>query len=394
MVVNYAILPHMYVQAHSSLQVYHEWFNLRNAMWKTLNELGTARFHFIPFRIPKFLPGKNEFKLFSKGMTLTGLKHFHGNETFDLLELWKIVESVSQGGAAPVPDELAKKTNLVFIESGQVSTLNFHDLLQWAKDEPAAIMNKFYVFMDHLLTMRTAVVTSDILQAIVVDKDEPMPDTVVDLELTSDEKLLAKDKTEHEMEIEMLQQAKVAEELVDEMEIEEPVVANTPIQERIMERAAAGTLSGAEQRGLLKLSERWKTLPNPFNKAEKLGDMRILEEDLKIEDEPFIRDIISVPDKSLLRSRVQDFDKRYAEKVMHKDLLNTCLAIQNSGVIIKDISVTEKNTAVTKSQTFIVQLQPVAGQASTIRFTVPKLEEDGSFLANGVKKRLDKQRSD
>lgn len=396
MVVNYSILPHMYVQAHNSLQVYQEWYNLRQCMWKTINELGDFRFHFIPFRVPKFLPGKNEFKLFSEKMSVTGLKHFHTNETFDLLELWKIVHDVSIGGNSPVSESIAKKTNLVFIESGQLSTLNLNDLLTWAKDEPATIMNKFYVFMDQLLSMRSMTVTSEVLKAIVATDETAMPDTEVSFELTSDEKLLAKEKTEHEMEVELVQQAQVASDLVDEMEVdvEEVVLAATPVQERIMERAAAGTLSGVEQRGLMKLSERWKNIPNPFNKNEKLGDMRITEEDLMIVDKPIVRDVISIPDKSLLHSKVQDFDKQYIEKVMHKDLLNVCLSIQNGGVIVKDIHVTEKNTAVTKTQTFHIQLQPIGGQASTVKFTVPKMEKDGTFLCNGVVYRHDKQKSD
>lgn len=397
MVVSYALLPHLYIQLHNNIAIYQEWQNLRHAMWNTITELGKERYHFIPYKVPHFIPAKSEFAKYSKEMTVTGLKQFHTKEQFDLLELWKLLEDASLGKVLPLSNDLMKITNLVFIESGKVVTFNMMDLVNWAVEQGDNILRSYYTLMDSLLGLKTSVNTLEVVNALseveeFTDKDkEPF---------VGDDKEIEPDKTDIEIEKELMAQADMLESLSEEndeksvdLDLEEKVFKSA-IEERIEERALAGSLSGAEQRGLIKLSERVNNIIHPFNPALTLKDTNVTLEDIAIVKKPVLKDVDTIIDKSMLESSVNELDKAYVKKLFHKDMLNACKSIQNAGLIIKDIKVTQKSTAVTETDTYAIQIQPIAGKASTIKFTVPRLRENGSFLANGVNYRMDKLRSD
>ena len=81
MVVNYSLLPHYNIQMHHPLAIYQEWQNMRDCMWNNIKELGTARYHIIPYKIPTYIPDKASFLRFYEEMTITGLKQFHEKDT-------------------------------------------------------------------------------------------------------------------------------------------------------------------------------------------------------------------------------------------------------------------------------------------------------------------------
>ena len=43
---------------------------------------------------------------------------------------------------------------------------------------------------------------------------------------------------------------------------------------------------------------------------------------------------------------------------------------------------------------YSVQTTPINGKSATFHFEIPNINEDGTFISNGVKCRLDKQRAD
>ncbi len=403
MVVNYSLLPHYNIQMHHPLAIYQEWQNMRDCMWNNIKELGTARYHIIPYKIPTYIPDKASFLRFYEEMTITGLKQFHEKDTFDFLELWAIVKAASEGKPFRLPQEIVDKTILVFIESNKVVTIQLKDLLLWAAEEKNMVMNVLYQFMDFLLSLRTPVDTGEIVAEVVKSKEEVklVEESSLDeeTEIVDNAKLSKTTTPEEKMSSEdidkmLMEQATHIEELLQEEMLETPVIAKNVIEEKIQERALAGTLSTAEQKGLVKLSEKWKTIPNPFNPKETLADVTITPEDTILSEEPVVDSSISIHDDSLTKSRLQNFDKQYVQKVMKKDILNTVMSLQNGGLLVKNIKATEKNTVATRNTEISVQVQPVAGTVSTIKFKIPTVKEDGTFLANGVNYRMDKLRGD
>ncbi|ANJ64976.1 putative RNA polymerase beta subunit [Erwinia phage vB_EamM_Special G] len=156
----------------------------------------------------------------------------------------------------------------------------------------------------------------------------------------------------------------------------------------------AGVLTVAEYKRFQQLAVAYKNIPNPVGEGT-LADLMIIDPskvtDLGGLDAP---DSISIIDKGLLKSSTKDFDKNYIKNLMEADILNAVLSIQNSGVAIIDYQREEKKDARNSYVVYSVQVQPVGGKVTTLRFRVPKLNEDGTSVVNGVKSRLRKQRVD
>lgn len=398
MVVNYSMLSRMYTYPTNNMLVYQEWSNNRATMWKTITDLGTERYHFIRYKMPEFLPSRPEFKRFSEKFTLRGLENFGTTEGLDLLELWTMLDEGIDGGIdSTLSDELMANIILTFVESGSVAMVNMLDLVTWKRDNQSATLLAFYKFLDILMSKRTNLTTTEVANAAddetvvgeeeeeLFDEDgEPVARAKVDEVIAAGNNSIA---------------ARVEGDDVPEDEPEEPGVDTIPygevaIDTAITARAATGQISKAEQRGLKVLAERYKRIPNPITGEGTLADMVVDTEDLTIGEETLMSDSITIHDKSMLKSKINDLDKQYIEKVYHKDIVSMLLHTQNAGVIIKDVKAKEKNDASTRSITYSVSFQPIGGKASTVHFTVPSLDPDGTFFAKGVRYRLDKQRGD
>lgn len=352
MVTNYSMLPRLYHYSSNNMSVYHEWANMRETMWKTIKTLGTQRYNFIRFKMPEFLPARNEFNRFAEKFTLKGLEQFHTAETLDLLDLWKItMEDVSSIDSLLSDAEMGK-TILTFVESGKLAFINLLDLVTWTRENPSKVGMALYKFFDTMMSERSIVET----QVILKDAEA---------------------------------------EVVTAPEMETAKIDTTVIDSLIKEQGEAGMLSAAEQRGLRKLANRVNEIPDPITGTKTFAASATIEPtDLQLVPTPVSTDAISIHDKSMLNSSIATFDKQYIEKVYHADIAGMILSLQNAGVVVKDVKVKEKRDAVTDAKIYSLQVQPIGGKQSTFTFTVPNINKDGVFLANDVKYRLEKQRGD
>lgn len=160
------------------------------------------------------------------------------------------------------------------------------------------------------------------------------------------------------------------------------------------ELADIGKLTAAEYRRIGTLATRYQTLPNPQGEGTLADLLRIDPKDISHITQTTIPDIPMVLDKSMLRSTLIDFDQDYVQKIMPKDIANAVLAVQNAGIAVTNFQVDRVSDVMNKYDAYTIQLTPVAGAPSTVRFRIPVIEEDGTFIANGVKQRLRKQRGD
>lgn len=162
--------------------------------------------------------------------------------------------------------------------------------------------------------------------------------------------------------------------------------------------ASKGLLSSAEIRRLHNLANRYKELKSPFDDNQSLEEyMEINQESLKIvpEEAPLTKkEIKGVLDKSMLDYSIRDFKSRYINEVMGKDLVNAVMHIQNAGIAVTDINLTRTDEYHGSYQTLSVQLTPVIGKPSTVKFKIPVIDEDGIFMANGVRYKMKTQRID
>lgn len=161
------------------------------------------------------------------------------------------------------------------------------------------------------------------------------------------------------------------------------------------ELADAGLVSGGEYRKLIALSENMVKLPDPYNPKGVMGDfIKIDPATIKLEKSAKLPDNPNVLDKSMLQSTLLDFDSKYINHVMKKDIVNSVVSIQNAGVAVTGYEVEEVEDLMSHYEIHTVRLTPASGRSSTIRFRVPVVNEDGTYVANGVRYRLRKQRGD
>lgn len=167
------------------------------------------------------------------------------------------------------------------------------------------------------------------------------------------------------------------------------------ILDKANEMADAGLLSGSEYKRAQRLASTYKTLPNPYGGKGTLAEaMKIDQQKLKIVNPPKMPKTSETFDEKSLKSTLFEFDSRYVEEVLPKDIINSVMTVQNAGVVVSDYNVETVEDVMNHYEIHTIKLSPVTGTASTIRFRVPKIGEDGTYFANGVKYYLRKQRGD
>ena len=159
--------------------------------------------------------------------------------------------------------------------------------------------------------------------------------------------------------------------------------------------ADAGQLSGAEYRRFQAISTAYTRLPDPYGKEDRLSTrMTINPMQLKLSDDVQIPDIDSVFDKSMLKSTLFEFDRRYIKEILRSDITRSVVSLQHGGIGVTGYSVVENEDAMNAYESHTVELSPVQGKSSTVHFRIPKVNEDGTFKSSGVRYRLRKQRGD
>lgn len=159
--------------------------------------------------------------------------------------------------------------------------------------------------------------------------------------------------------------------------------------------ADQGALSGAEYRRFMTLASAYQKIPDPYGKHESLAAQAVIKpEHLTIPQQPIMPDSSSIIDKSMLKSSLSHFDKKYVEEVLPKDVSNVVLSLQHGGVAVAGYQVEHIEDALNSYVSHTINIVPVRGKASTIRFRLPKVAADGTFKSGGVRYRLRKQRGD
>lgn len=183
---------------------------------------------------------------------------------------------------------------------------------------------------------------------------------------------------------------------VNEVLAEDPQAKPEDSVKALTERLANdGAISAAEYARFNKLAESYKTIVSPDGETTLDQYCKIHPETLKLatNKKAFV-DHAGVLDKSMLQTTLDEFDSKYITKVLNKDVANSVMAVQNAGVAVTNYNVKQHEDILGAFEIHTLKLAPVVGAPSTLRFKLPKLDENGVFTSNGVKYRLRKQRVD
>jgi len=189
---------------------------------------------------------------------------------------------------------------------------------------------------------------------------------------------------------------------VETSKVKEYVVVDVPIKPMLEDGvnkvckklADSGFLSAAELRRYNQLAVSYKNILSPDKKTTLEHFIKVPPEAVVIKESHAIPDIKTVTDKSMLKSSLHTFYKDYITNVMQKDVAAMVMNIQNAGIAVTAYDVEEVEDVMGSYYNYTVRVTPVEGASSTLKFKLPKLNEDGTYEANGTKYRLRLQRSD
>ena len=192
-------------------------------------------------------------------------------------------------------------------------------------------------------------------------------------------------------------------EYVDERSLEDiqrealvPLSINESLKSSAALQADIGALSASEYKTLLKDIEKYPSMKDPYGSGRTIEQASVVTEaDLALNDEKTtIAPIKTVLDPGMLKSSLLSFSSDYINNVLRKDILSMTAGIQKAGVIIKRHDVEMDISALGTYENHTLELKPIRGNPSVIRFRIPKIEEDSSFVANGNKYLMRLQRVD
>jgi len=168
------------------------------------------------------------------------------------------------------------------------------------------------------------------------------------------------------------------------------------VNEYLETAISAKTHTSAEIRSIRKLLDTRKILKDPYNEKEFLNDALLTKpKDLVLtKDNTKITVSSSFVKDEFKTNVIGNFDKKYINGMLQKDILDCVANLEQGDVIIKDYTVEDVQTSTDRYETHKLTLKPVNGKESTVYFRIPKIDSEGRILVSGNMYTLRKTRTD
>lgn len=425
LVANYNYLSNIYRYVDLPMTEYNEWRNTQNTVWNKINEVATdsARNNFVVIDVESDIPSFNMLNMYVDKTKTSMVKLFNTDSKKMILELWKwlSVEHRSLSVLDRLDVENYSKVNLLFTNtSNEVCLINLGYLNSWIKGQENSTgtesvsqfgslqLSKF--FLKFLMCMQASAgedVDNSLIEETELDEEIEVPLTVIEdvdesIDLLSNltstkfkNRGVVVDETGN---VQVDVNKDVDLETSDDIK-KETLTASTyeeTIRKDLEDNLASGLINMTVYKKQIADLESFNNLEDPFKSGLSIKEAsNVSIEDIQIKPESTkitASDVVS--DKSMLNSSLLAFDKDYLENVLNKDILSMVSSLQKSGMIIRDYKIDTDHSVLGTYETHTLSVKPVDGAASTIKFRLPKIDDDGSFMAGNSKYFLRKQRID
>ncbi len=350
-VFDYSLMVRMYTYQDNINKFYHSWHNMTKAIAEKVEMVGVDREQFITIRMPRHLPSFEQVKKVEDGLNTSELGRWTEEGHFWLRELHRLI----MGKSDLFNVKGINNTWFVFQDGAKSVILNAGDLLVRAEKQSLETSKKVFRLLERLIENRTVADTS------ALEKE------VSDAEIES----------------------------VDETKEVIPGLPNTAA-EKIAALGQAGKLTAAEQRRFITIAQRQGQIQNPFAKKGTISEMmEITAEDIAIKPEldTQVNDKV-VPAHAKL-SATTSFTRDYVKNgLVERNTMRMLDSFKRAGVFITEAEVIPEIDAVNNANILKVKLLPLQGKQSTLPIVLHKFDEQGHFLADGVKYAMDAQWND
>lgn len=171
-------------------------------------------------------------------------------------------------------------------------------------------------------------------------------------------------------------------------------------QESLFKRLDAmvdeGRITASEYRKKAELIKAAPNLPDPYGSGKTIAQASVVtKEELTITKEEAALNVpAAVIDKSMAESTLNVMARKYNTETIYKDMLSCVQAVQKGDIIIKDHMVTTQHTALGSYDLHTLEISALGGMPSLVRAKIPRIHEDGHFVAKGNKYVMRKQMVD
>lgn len=412
LVENYAPIRNVYRYPQTLMSWYERFHNLLATMVAQLGRDADKyeRQNYLLLTIPDTLPAKAKLRRAEKRRDNITLDGMHDENALFFLELWTwLGDSRASSLFASLSEAQLRRINIILHFNGKFVNLNLGELNFWRKGDsmggkvtPDQMQKRLYKTVVSLAQAALdtpveatveAEVETDMSGAEVMelvdrsDADEDAGELDLDDEIAKFEK---EEDIDDEDDFEIIKQEDSES---SDVSIEEIITVDTGVAKACEKYIEAGTLSSKEYQRILERSETYKQIDNPFGDG-KLSDMlEVKPEEVELEEEVLMDDP-TILDKGMAKNTTRQFNRKYIENVLPKDIVSNVVSVQRAGVVVEDYRVEKVIDAANRLQVHSLKLVPVKGRPTTIRFTTPLLDEDGYWTANDIRYTMRKQRVD
>lgn len=444
-IFNYSFINHLVFYPTSRYAGYYKWKNIYDTMYSTINKklkIGD-REHFIHVELPQKIPGRKILMKTSKDVKsweANLVQAFSKPKLHMLHVLWLWLGANRQDSSlSKVDSDKINKLNLVITDGGKYCIVNLGVLLDISGNSvdnqdtddtgSSMLQRRFLAMLQHIVSLRgeatpptedeeslakedDVVERDDYTNKSEKTEDDLFDDDLEDIEdntpkddgMSSEDKVVIvneksagdDDLFDDELdEIDLLLEEEEDINIADTVRGADYKDPNDALLKKIESLANTGRISVGEYKRYQRLAAKSKELDNPFGDG-KLHDFKEVNElDVVIsEEEKRLPKIKGVIDDNMLGATVDVLDKKYLSKVLDKDIANMILESQRAGVALIDFKVDQHRDASNDYRVFTMRFSPIDGEVSTVRQRIPNVKKDGTFVSNGVKYIMKKQRGD
>lgn len=133
--------------------------------------------------------------------------------------------------------------------------------------------------------------------------------------------------------------------------------------------------------------------PNDNSKLQDMLSYTSGESDIK-ESDTDLPDTASVIDKSYNKDTLSVVNSKYLNTMYKKDMVGVIHSLQGTENLIEEHTVEEYEDILGATEQHTIKIKNITGTSNTIKFIVPKVNDDGTFKLSGNKYVMRKQKSD
>jgi len=455
-VISYGLLWGGYIYSDTPINAYHAWRNVHETVWDSIQfeTKDIEKNHFVFIDVPETLVGIPNLRNYVDKVNFSQMRIFDTDGRKYILEFWKWLNLDTRNLSlmSKIRKEDLRRVNVVFKFKDSWSVVNLNVLDTIFNEEQdnglklshlnSETLQKY--FLRYLMSIQSFE-TEDVIDENFDDDGVLIKDDVRSEEVSEDLDILNKLDQGYTKKREMMTSTlssvaktktnaavsdddegtesfspkdetnDVKGDESDDVSPEEDVgtdiqlsqeehdlffkQSNLPEDEFVKSLEVAldgGLMTGSEYKYLLKSLADYKKLDDPYGSKRPLHTLNRVEPTrLVLSEEKATYPVTSgLLDESQSRTSLNVFDKDYIENVMRDDIISMPLALQRAGVIIQDYEVEEEASILGEFDVHTLRVKPIDGAPSMIRFRLPKVQSDGSFMISGNTYQMGKQRAD